>query len=74
LNAEDWLASLDPIGWRFGLERITAVLAALDDPQLSFESVHVVGTNGKSSVTLMTAALIEASGGGHRCAHLSALE
>ena len=60
--AEEWLASLDPIGWRFGLERITALLASLDDPQLGFESIHVVGTNGKSSVTQMTAALLEASG------------
>jgi dihydrofolate synthase/folylpolyglutamate synthase len=62
LNAEDWLRGLDPIGWRFGLERITALLAALGDPQLEFASIHVVGTNGKSSVTQMTAVLLEASG------------
>ena len=29
---ESWLSSLDPIGWRFGLERIKALLAALGDP------------------------------------------
>jgi dihydrofolate synthase/folylpolyglutamate synthase len=62
LNAEEWLSSLDPIGWRFGLERITALLAELGDPQHEFESVHVVGTNGKSSVSVMCAALVEASG------------
>jgi dihydrofolate synthase / folylpolyglutamate synthase len=62
VSAEDWLASLDPIGWRFGLERIEALLDALGDPQLQFESIHVVGTNGKSSVTQMAAALLEASG------------
>lgn len=62
MNGEDWLASLDPLGWRFGLERIKALLSALGDPQLSFESVHVVGTNGKSSVTQMAAALLQASG------------
>jgi dihydrofolate synthase / folylpolyglutamate synthase len=62
VSAEDWLASLDPIGWRFGLDRIEALLAALGDPQLEFESIHVVGTNGKSSVTQMCAALLEASG------------
>jgi dihydrofolate synthase / folylpolyglutamate synthase len=62
VNAEDWLGSLDPIGWRFGLERIKALLDALDNPQRAFESVHVVGTNGKSSVTVMTAALLEAAG------------
>jgi dihydrofolate synthase / folylpolyglutamate synthase len=62
LNAEEWLSALDPIGWRFVLERITALLAELGDPQHEFDSVHVVGTNGKSSVTVMTAALVEASG------------
>jgi dihydrofolate synthase / folylpolyglutamate synthase len=62
VNAEDWLASLDPLGWRFGLERIKALLAALGEPQLEFESIHVVGTNGKSSVTQTCAALLEASG------------
>ncbi|MDQ3573015.1 MAG: bifunctional folylpolyglutamate synthase/dihydrofolate synthase, partial [Actinomycetota bacterium] len=61
-DAEEWLGSLDSIGWRFGLERIQALLAELGDPQLRFESIHVVGTNGKSSVTAMTAALLEASG------------
>ncbi|MDQ3729870.1 MAG: dihydrofolate synthase [Actinomycetota bacterium] len=62
LSAEGWFRSLDPIGWRFGLERITALVAALGEPQRSFESIHVVGTNGKSSVSVMTAALLEASG------------
>lgn len=61
-DAEAWLGSLDPIGWRFGLERITALLDALEGPQKRFESLHVVGTNGKSSVTLMAAALVEAGG------------
>ena len=31
-------------------------------PQHRFASIHVVGTNGKSSVTEMTAALLEAHG------------
>ena len=67
MKAEEWLSSLDPIGWRFGLERITALLAALGDPQHSFESIHVVGTNGKSSVTVMTAALVEVRGRSAGC-------
>jgi dihydrofolate synthase / folylpolyglutamate synthase len=33
-------------------------------PQHRFASIHVVGTNGKSSVTRMTAALLEAHGAG----------
>ncbi len=35
---------------------------ALGMPQNRFASIHVVGTNGKSSVTRMTAALLEAHG------------
>ena len=47
---------------RFGLERIQRLVTALGMPQHRFASVHVVGTNGKSSVTEMTAALLEAHG------------
>jgi dihydrofolate synthase/folylpolyglutamate synthase len=36
--------------------------SALGAPQERFESIHVVGTNGKSSVTRMTAALLQAHG------------
>jgi dihydrofolate synthase/folylpolyglutamate synthase len=36
--------------------------AALGFPQHHFASIHVVGTNGKSSVTRMAAALLEAHG------------
>jgi dihydrofolate synthase/folylpolyglutamate synthase len=51
-RAVEWLESLSP--WPrdgFGLERMRALLAALGDPQLAFPSVHVVGTNGKSTTT-----------------------
>jgi dihydrofolate synthase/folylpolyglutamate synthase len=47
---------------RFGLERIRKLVSALGMPQHRFTSVHVVGTNGKSSVTELTAALLEAHG------------
>jgi len=36
--------------------------SALGSPQERFESIHIVGTNGKSSVTRMTAALLQAHG------------
>jgi dihydrofolate synthase / folylpolyglutamate synthase len=51
-GAVEWLESLSP--WPedgFGLERMRALLAELGDPQLAFEAVHVVGTNGKSTTT-----------------------
>jgi dihydrofolate synthase/folylpolyglutamate synthase len=47
---------------RFGLERIRALVSALGMPQHRFASIHVVGTNGKSSVTEIAAALLEAHG------------
>ena len=47
---------------RFGLERIQRLVSVLGMPQHRFASIHVVGTNGKSSVTEMTAALLEAHG------------
>jgi dihydrofolate synthase / folylpolyglutamate synthase len=46
----------------FGLDRITAVLADLGNPQLRFPSIHVVGTNGKSTVTRTTEAMLSEHG------------
>src|SRR5215218_10007131 len=63
-SPDDYLDSLAPIGWRLGLERMHKLTAALGMPQHRFASIHVVGTNGKSSVAQMTAALLEAHGVG----------
>jgi dihydrofolate synthase / folylpolyglutamate synthase len=57
-----YLDSLEMIGWRLGLDRMWKLTTALGLPQRRFASVHVVGTNGKSSVTRMVAALLEAHG------------
>ena len=61
-EAEAHLDSLAAIGWSMGLERIEALCQELGRPQDRFESIHVVGTNGKSSVTRMIAAITEAHG------------
>jgi dihydrofolate synthase / folylpolyglutamate synthase len=61
-DAERYLASLEPIGWRLGLDRIRRLTSVMGMPQHRFASIHVVGTNGKSSVAQMTAALLEAHG------------
>ena len=58
-----WLASLSP--WPadgFGLDRMHALLDALGDPQLAYEAVHVVGTNGKSTAVRTIEALLLADG------------
>jgi dihydrofolate synthase / folylpolyglutamate synthase len=61
-DPDSYLDSLEPVGWRLGLDRIWKLTTALGLPQRRFASVHVVGTNGKSSVTRMIAALLEAHG------------
>jgi dihydrofolate synthase/folylpolyglutamate synthase len=61
-DPEAWLAGLDRLGWRFGLERIRRLTDLLGMPQRRFASIHVVGSNGKSSVAQMTAALLEEHG------------
>jgi dihydrofolate synthase / folylpolyglutamate synthase len=58
----EWMKSLSPWPEKFGLARIRRLLADLGDPQRSFRSIHVVGTNGKTSTTLMSAALLESAG------------
>jgi dihydrofolate synthase / folylpolyglutamate synthase len=61
-TATDWVASLDPWPEEFGLDRMRALLSALGDPQRAFPSIHVVGTNGKSTATRRIAALLRAEG------------
>jgi dihydrofolate synthase/folylpolyglutamate synthase len=47
---------------KFGLERIRAVLDALDKPQRAYRVVHVAGTNGKGSTCAMIDAALRAAG------------
>src|SRR6476646_4661200 len=61
-SPDDYLDSLEPVGWRLGLDRMHRLSTVLGLPQHRFASIHVVGTNGKSSVTRMVAALLEAHG------------
>ncbi|MGZ8763049.1 MAG: bifunctional folylpolyglutamate synthase/dihydrofolate synthase [Acidimicrobiia bacterium] len=44
------------------LDRIRALVELLGSPQLSYQVVHVTGTNGKTSVARMTASLLAATG------------
>ena len=72
--ATDWVAGLSPWPEEFGLDRMRALLAELGDPQLAFPAVHVVGTNGKSTTTRLTAALLRGEGqrvGAYTSPHVS---
>jgi dihydrofolate synthase / folylpolyglutamate synthase len=57
-----WLESLTPWPEEFGLARMERLLSALGDPQRSFPSVHVVGTNGKTTTTRLAEALLAGEG------------
>ena len=58
-DAERYLLGLELFGMRFGLDRMRRLLTTLGSPQERFGSIHVVGTNGKSSTVRMTAAILE---------------
>jgi dihydrofolate synthase/folylpolyglutamate synthase len=58
-NATRWLESLSP--WPsdgFGLERMRALLDRLGNPQRELDTIHVVGTKGKSTAARRLAATI----------------
>jgi dihydrofolate synthase/folylpolyglutamate synthase len=61
-EAERYLLSLELFGMHFGLERMRRLMIALDHPEQRFGSIHVVGTNGKSSTTRMIAEILSRHG------------
>jgi dihydrofolate synthase/folylpolyglutamate synthase len=74
-QAEEHLLGLELFGMRFGLDRMRRLTTALGSPQERFESIHVVGTNGKSSTVRMIAAILERHGlrtGAYLSPHLGA--
>ena len=75
-----WLFERLPMYSRIGaaaykadLDNITALCKALGDPQLSFRSIHIAGTNGKGSTSHMLASVLQEAGyrtGLHTSPHL----
>ena len=64
-------------GMRPGLERICQVLDLMTDPQDSYPTVHVAGTNGKTTTVWMIEALMEAHQlrvGSYTSPHLESIE
>jgi dihydrofolate synthase/folylpolyglutamate synthase len=47
---------------RFGLDRMRRMMTALGAPQRGLPAIHVLGTNGKTSTTKMTAAILAEHG------------
>jgi dihydrofolate synthase/folylpolyglutamate synthase len=61
-EAERHLLARERFGMRFGLDRMHRLLNVLGLPRVAYPTIHVVGTNGKSSTTRMIAALLAREG------------
>jgi len=61
-EAERYLLGLELFGMRFGLDRMRRLMTVLGSPQERYGTVHVVGTNGKSSTVRMIAAILRRHG------------
>ena len=77
---EEAVAFLDAragLGVKPGLERIEGLLDVMTNPHRSYRVIHVAGTNGKTTVTRMIAAILEAQDllvGTFTSPHLLAIE
>ena len=58
----DFLYSLRNQGSKFGMERMIHLCQSLGNPQLSYPTIHVAGTNGKGSVCTMLDSIYRAQG------------
>jgi dihydrofolate synthase/folylpolyglutamate synthase len=73
-QAEEYLLGLELFGMRFGLDRMHKLMTVLGLPQRRFASIHVVGSNGKSSTVRFCAAILERHGlrtGSYTSPHLA---
>jgi dihydrofolate synthase/folylpolyglutamate synthase len=61
-NALEYLYGLEKFGILFGLENIRWILNIVGNPQGSFKSVHIGGTNGKGSVASMLSHMLREAG------------
>lgn len=58
----EWIISRGYFGSCPGLERITELLRLLGNPERTYPTIHVAGTNGKGSTTRYLANLLRADG------------
>ncbi|MCI4444918.1 MAG: bifunctional folylpolyglutamate synthase/dihydrofolate synthase [Candidatus Aminicenantes bacterium] len=61
-SCQRYLEQAQLFGIRLGLDNIRAVLESFDQPQESFPSIHVAGTNGKGSVCAMLSEIFKLHG------------
>ncbi len=61
-DALDFLFARTTGIWKLGLERVEALLHALDDPHRRLRTLHVAGTNGKGSTCATLDVMLRAKG------------
>ncbi len=61
-QALDFIHTRTRVGSQVSLSRMERLLSLLGDPQEGTRFVHIAGTNGKGSVTAMTAAILQRAG------------
>lgn len=57
-----YLYNLQKYGIKFGLDNISRLISAIDNPHESFLSIHVAGTNGKGSTSAIIASVLQTAG------------
>lgn len=57
-----YLEELNTFGSKLGLSRIQRLLELLEEPQNRYRTVHVTGTNGKGSTSVMISGILARSG------------
>jgi len=57
-----WLYGLQRFGIKLGLQNVRGLLARLGNPQAGLRCVHVAGTNGKGSVSVLLAEILGHAG------------
>lgn len=62
LAAERFILSREFFGMKLGLDNITEFLSEMGNPQKSYRTIHLSGTNGKGSTAAMLAAVLQECG------------
>ncbi|MFA5895287.1 MAG: folylpolyglutamate synthase/dihydrofolate synthase family protein [Thermoplasmata archaeon] len=60
--ALEQLYRLERFGIKLGLDNMRKLLALLGDPHRGLKAIHVTGTNGKGSVSALSASVLQAAG------------
>jgi dihydrofolate synthase/folylpolyglutamate synthase len=58
----DYLLRLELFGMKLGLDNINRILSFLNNPQKSYPTIHIAGTNGKGSTAAIMESILANSG------------